>query len=178
MHAEIEVASKRIAHYVRTTPVMYLEPDAWGIQAHIVLKLEQLQHTGSFKPRGAFNRILTNEVPEAGVIAASGGNHGIAVAYAAQHLGYRSEIFVPEVCSPVKVERLRSYGAQVSLVGATYADQIPFNKTSNNPSRTRSLVWHRSSSQVTSTPTGVTSLDCLALRLFLLPHSSDHAKSL
>ena len=101
-----------------------MEPDVWGIEAHIVLKLEQLQHTGSFKPRGAFNRILTNQVPETGVIAASGGNHGIAVAYVAHRLGHRAEIFVPEICSPVKVERLRSYGAQVSLVGATYAEAL------------------------------------------------------
>jgi len=110
MHTEIEVAHKRIANYIRTTPVIHLEPDAWRMQARIVLKLEQLQHTGSFKTRGAFNRILLNEVPDAGVIAASGGNHGIAVAYVARRLGYRAEIFVPEVCSRVKVERLRSSG--------------------------------------------------------------------
>jgi threonine dehydratase len=124
MHQEIKAASKRIAGYIRTTPVMHLEPDAWEIAAHIVLKLEQLQHTGSFKPRGAFNRILTNQVSDGGVIAASGGNHGIAVAYIAQRLGHRAEIFVPEICSPVKVERLRSYGAQVFLVGATYAEAL------------------------------------------------------
>jgi threonine dehydratase len=140
MQAEIEFASKRIAGYVRTTPVMYLEPDAWGIEAQMVLKLEQHQHTGSFKPRGAFNRILTNEVPDAGVIAASGGNHGIAVAYVAWRLGYRAEIFVPEVCSPVKVERLRSYGAQVSVVGATYAEALVASR--ERAARTGALVVH------------------------------------
>ena len=140
MHAEIEVASKRIAGYVRTTPVMYMEPDAWGCEARIVLKLEQLQHTGSFKPRGAFNRILTNEVPNAGVIAASGGNHGIAVAYVAQRLGYRAEIFVPEVCSPVKVERLRSYGAQVSVAGDTYAEALVMSQ--ERAARTGALIVH------------------------------------
>jgi threonine dehydratase len=103
---------------------MHLEAGAWGLDAHVVLKLEQLQHTGSFKPRGAFNRILSHEVPEVGVIAASGGNHGVAVAYAARQLGYRAEIFVPEVCPPVKVQRLGDYGAQVYLVGATYAEAL------------------------------------------------------
>src|SRR5579859_5395873 len=118
MRAEIEMASKRIAGYVRVTPIIQLEAGIWGLDGEIVLKLEQLQHTASFKPRGAFNRILSNQVPRAGVIAASGGNHGIAVAYAAQRLGQRAEIFVPEVCSPVKVERLRKYGAQVNIIGA------------------------------------------------------------
>lgn len=121
---EIEVASQRIAGYVRTTPVMRLETGIWGLDAQITLKFEQLQHTASFKPRGAFNRILSNQVPAAGVIAASGGNHGIAVAYAAQRLGHRAEIFVPEVCAPVKIERLRNYGAQVSVVGANYAEAL------------------------------------------------------
>jgi len=124
MRAEIEAASKRIAGYVRTTPVIHLEAGVWGLDGRVVLKLEQLQHTGSFKPRGAFNRVLTNQVPPAGVIAASGGNHGVAVAYVAQRLGYPAEIFVPEVCPPVKVERLRHYGARVTQVGATYADAL------------------------------------------------------
>src|SRR5260370_24783304 len=124
MRAEIEAASKRIAGYVRTTPVMHLEAGVWGLDGRVVLKFEQLQHTGSFKPRGAFNRVLTNQVPPAGVIAASGGNHGVAVAYVARQLGYPAEIFVPEVCPPVKVERLRNYGAHVTQVGATYADAL------------------------------------------------------
>jgi threonine dehydratase len=124
MRTEIEDASTRLADYVRKTPVISLESGAWGLDAHLVLKLEQLQHTGSFKARGAFNRILSHRVPPAGVIAASGGNHGIAVAYVAKQLGYRAEIFVPETCPPVKVERLRSYGALVSLVGANYAEAL------------------------------------------------------
>ncbi len=124
MRAEIEKASKRIAGYVRKTPVMRMEAGVWGLSGEIIFKFEQLQHTASFKPRGAFNRILSNSVPQAGVIAASGGNHGIAVAYAAWKLGHRAEIFVPEVCSPVKIERLRSYGAQVSIVGANYAEAL------------------------------------------------------
>src|SRR5438270_10180632 len=124
MRTDIEAASKRIAGYIRTTPVMYLESGAWGIDGRLVLKLEQLQHTGSFKPRGAFNRILSNHVPAAGVIAASGGNHGVAVAYVAWQLGYRAEIFVPEVCSPVKIQRLQDYGAQVTITGASYAEAL------------------------------------------------------
>jgi len=124
MRSEIEAASKRIAGYVRTTPVMDLEKGIWGLDAHVVLKLEQLQHTGSFKPRGAFNRVLSNQIPEAGIIAASGGNHGIATAYVAQRLGHRAEIFVPEVCSPVKIQLLRHYGAQVNITGATYAQAL------------------------------------------------------
>jgi threonine dehydratase len=140
MRAEIEAASKRIAGYIRTTPVMHLEAGAWGIDGHLVLKLEQLQHTGSFKPRGAFNRILSNQVPKAGVIAASGGNHGVAVAYAAQQLGYPAEVFVPEVCPSVKVQRLRDYGAQVTLVGATYAESLEASQI--RAARTGALVVH------------------------------------
>jgi threonine dehydratase len=140
MRAEIEAASQRIAGYVRTTPIMHLEAGIWGLDAQVTLKFEQLQHTASFKPRGAFNRILSNRVPEAGVIAASGGNHGIAVAYAAQKLGHRAEIFVPEVCAPVKVERLRSYGALVSIVGANYAEALVASQA--RAEQTGALVVH------------------------------------
>ena len=140
MRADIEAASKRIAGYVRTTPIMHLEARAWGIDAHIVLKLEQLQLTGSFKPRGAFNRVLSNRVPSAGVIAASGGNHGVAVAYVAQQLGYRAEIFVPEHCPPVKVQRLRNYGAHVTLVGASYAEALVASQA--RAAQTGALVVH------------------------------------
>ncbi len=111
-----------------------------GLDAHLVLKLEQLQHTGSFKARGAFNRILSHRVPPAGVIAASGGNHGVAVAYVAKQLGYRAEIFVPETCPPVKVERLRSYGALVNLVGANYAEALLVSQT--RAVQTDALVVH------------------------------------
>jgi threonine dehydratase len=140
MRAEIEAARKRIAGYVRTTPIVCLEARAWGLDARLVLKLEQLQHTGSFKPRGAFNRILSQRVPPAGVIAASGGNHGVAVAYVAQQLGQRAEIFVPEVCPRVKVERLRNYGADVTMVGATYAEALMASQT--RAAETGALVVH------------------------------------
>jgi threonine dehydratase len=118
----IEQAAARIAPHVRATPCIRLEPRAFGSPAQLTLKLELLQHTGSFKPRGAFNRALCSAVPDAGVIAASGGNHGAAVAYAARQLGYVAEIFVPEPTPDVKVERLRRYGARVMLIGANYAE--------------------------------------------------------
>jgi len=121
---EIEEAAGRIAPYVRRTPVLALEPGAFGLRATLVLKLELLQHSGSFKPRGAFNRILSAEVPAAGIVAASGGNHGLAVAHAAKRLGHPAEIFVPRLVSPVKLERLRGYGAHVRVEGANYAEAL------------------------------------------------------
>lgn len=121
---EIQDAGRRIAVHVRRTPVMALEEKAFGIDAKIFFKLECLQHTGSFKPRGAFNCILSSTIPEAGVIAASGGNHGAAVAYAAQKLGHRAEIFVPTITPAPKVERLKQYGADISITGKNYAEAL------------------------------------------------------
>jgi len=120
--ADIDTAAQRIGAYVRVTPCIELEPRAFGSPATLTLKLEMMQHTGSFKPRGAFNRILSANVPEAGVIAASGGNHGAAVAYAARTLGHMAEIFVPEPTPDIKVDRLRRYGARVVLIGTSYAE--------------------------------------------------------
>lgn len=117
--AETERAAVRIGGYVRRTPLAQAGPG-------LLLKLEGMQHSGSFKVRGAFNRILSameaGPLPEAGVIAASGGNHGMAVAYAARAVGVPAEIFVPEVCSPVKIEGLRRLGARVVRSGAIYAE--------------------------------------------------------
>jgi threonine dehydratase len=126
--AEIQDAARRIARHVRRTPCIALEDGAFGVNARIFLKLEGLQHTGSFKPRGAFNCILSSQIPEAGVIAASGGNHGAAVAYAAQQLGHHAEIFVPTISSPNKVERLRQYGATVNIVGRDYSEALAASK--------------------------------------------------
>src|SRR6478752_1036361 len=120
----IQDAGCRIGMHVRRTPVMALEEKAFGINAKIFFKLECLQHTGSFKPRGAFNCILSSSVPAAGVIAASGGNHGAAVAYAAQKLGHHAEIFVPAATPANKVERLRQYGAALNLIGNNYAEAL------------------------------------------------------
>jgi threonine dehydratase len=88
----------------------------------LALKLESLQISGSFKGRGAFHKLLASKVPAAGIIAASGGNHGAAAAYAARALGHKAEIFVPTIASPSKVARLKSYGAVVHQVGAVYAE--------------------------------------------------------
>lgn len=103
---------------MRKTPVLRDELAGFDV----TLKLELLQHAGSFKPRGAFNRLLSSQVPGGGVIAASGGNHGAAVAYAARKLGVRAEIFVPAATPRAKVDRIASYGATVVPGGATYAE--------------------------------------------------------
>jgi threonine dehydratase len=121
---EIQDAGRRIAMHVRRTPVMALEEKAFGIDAKIFFKLECLQHTGSFKPRGAFNYILSSKIGEAGVIAASGGNHGAAVAYAAQKLGHRVEIFVPTITPANKVDRLKHYGAAITITGDSYSEAL------------------------------------------------------
>jgi threonine dehydratase len=111
---------------VRRTPVVRIDAADFGVtlDAPLALKLEFLQHTGSFKPRGAFNNLLSRKVPAAGVAAASGGNHGAAVAYAAQRLGHKATIFVPDVSAPVKIARIKSYGADVRVGGARYADAL------------------------------------------------------
>jgi threonine dehydratase len=119
---DVDEATRRIAGHVRETPVLALEPGAFGSAGALVLKLELLQHAGSFKPRGAFNRVLAADVPAAGVVAASGGNHGVAVAHVARALGHRAEIFVPAVSAPAKVERIRALGAAVTVGGAVYQD--------------------------------------------------------
>lgn len=119
--AEIEAAYARIAPHVRRTPTWTL-PQAFGHDGPVSLKLEFLQHAGSFKTRGAFNTLLSKTVPAAGVAAASGGNHGAAVAFAARQLGVKARIFVPEISSPAKVAVIRSHGAEVVIGGARYAD--------------------------------------------------------
>jgi hypothetical protein len=131
---DVEAASERTGPYVRSTPVLGVEPEALDTSGHIVVKLEQLQHTGSFKPRGAFNRILTSKVPRAGVVAASGGNFGAAVAYAAGVLGHRAEVFVPESTPTAKVDRLRSSGCSVVVTGAFCSSAVPFGPNRANAS--------------------------------------------
>ncbi len=120
---DVETAGERMLGRVRRTPVIDLGPFALGgIPGELVLKLELLQHTGSFKPRGAFNRMLSAEIGEAGVLTASGGNFGLAVAFAARELGHRAEIFVPETSPAVKIEAIRGLGADVRVVPGYYAD--------------------------------------------------------
>ncbi len=118
----IEAAAGRIAGHVRQTPVLDLPTGGLGIDNPLSLKLEFLQHAGSFKPRGAFNTLLSLPVPAAGVAAASGGNHGIAVAYAASRLGHRARIFVPEISAPPKIAAIRRHGAEIVIGGARYDD--------------------------------------------------------
>ena len=117
--SEISAAWSRIAPYVRVTPVMEATLPSAG---RIALKLENIQHTGSFKARGAFNTLVAGPVPKAGVVAASGGNHGAAVAYAARTLGYPAKIFVPEYAGPAKIALIRAQGADLEVVPGVYAD--------------------------------------------------------
>ncbi len=121
---DVRAAEERIRDRVRRTPVFDLEPGALGLPGRITLKLELFQHTGSFKLRGALNRMLSADVPDAGVIAASGGNFGLAVAYAARELGHRAEIFVPETSPPVKARGIAEQGAEVRLIPGYYADAL------------------------------------------------------
>jgi threonine dehydratase len=117
---DIEAACERIAPFVRETPVIEPGAGAFGIDGPLTMKLELLQHTGSFKPRGAFNKLLSSEVTDAGVIAASGGNFGLAVAYAARTLGHRAKIFVPDTSPAAKIDRIREQGAEVHVVPGFY----------------------------------------------------------
>jgi threonine dehydratase len=117
---DVEAAWSLIRPHVRRTPVIELPAGTLGVAQPFAVKLEQLQVSGTFKGRGAFHKLLSSKIPAAGVIAASGGNHGVAVAYAANKLGHKAEIFVPTISSPAKVARLRNYGATVHQVGAVY----------------------------------------------------------
>ena len=126
----VRETAARIAPHIRRTPVLEVDGadlDLPGVR--LVFKLEFLQHAGSFKSRGAFNHMMTRSIPEAGVVAASGGNHGAAVAYAAMRTGHRATIFVPKVASAAKVEQIRSYGAQLEVVGERYADALAASET-------------------------------------------------
>jgi threonine dehydratase len=123
--AHIERAHAVIEPYVRRTPVVEVDGRDVGIDvARLTIKLELLQRAGSFKTRGAFVHLLTRAVPAAGVVAASGGNHGAAVAFAAMTLKVPAKIFVPTVSSPAKIDRIRSYGADLVVGGDRYADAL------------------------------------------------------
>src|SRR5262245_52921553 len=122
---EIAEVREVIRPYVRLTPVVEVRGADFGLADFpIVLKLELLQHSGACTARGAFTELLTPKIPSAGVVAASGGNHGAAVAYAAMRLGVPAKIFVPTVSSPAKVTRIRAYGADLAIVGDLYADAL------------------------------------------------------
>ena len=132
----IAATAVRIAPHLRVTPVLQTGAAGLGGPAvPLTLKLELLQHAGSFKARGAFASLLLRAVPPAGVAAASGGNHGVAVAYAASQLGVPAHIFVPTVSSPAKIERIRAFGAHLTVTGDRYADALAasesFARTTN-----------------------------------------------
>lgn len=114
-----------IRPYIRRTPVITVDGSEFGAPAGpLTLKLELLQHSGVFKARGAFSNLLTREIPAAGVVAASGGNHGAAVAYAAMRLGKPAKIFVPGISSPAKIARIREYGGDLVVGGDDYAEAL------------------------------------------------------
>ncbi len=117
-------AYELIRPHIRRTPIVEVDGSDFEVHASLILKLELLQHAGSFKTRGAFTNLLTREVPPVGVVAASGGNHGAAVAFAAIKLGIPATIFVPTVSSPAKIDRIRGYGANLIVTGDRYNDAL------------------------------------------------------
>jgi threonine dehydratase len=132
IEAESIISRDDIAHteqlirpHIRRTPVIEVDAEDFRLAAtRLSFKLELLQHAGSFKTRGAFANLLTRDVPPAGVVAASGGNHGAAVAYAAMKLGISAKIFVPTISSPAKIQRIRDYRAELVITGDRYADAL------------------------------------------------------
>lgn len=122
----IAAMHRLVRPHIRRTPVVEVDGADFGLAAprRLTLKLELLQHAGSFKPRGAFANLLARAVPPAGVVAASGGNHGAAVAFAAGRLGVPATVFVPSVASPAKLAQIRSYGAELVIEGDRYADAL------------------------------------------------------
>lgn len=148
MPAEIEITPERISRtealirpHIRRTPVLSVDMIDFGRAAFPVrLKLECLQHSGSFKARGAFSNLLQRDIPKAGVVAASGGNHGAAVAYAAMRLGIPATIFVPSVSPKAKTDRIRGYGAELVIAGDRYADALAASEA--HVARTGALSVH------------------------------------
>lgn len=123
--ADVIAAYDKIKPFVRRTPVLTTPAEDFGLKgADLTFKLEFLQHAGSFKSRGAFTSMVTRAVPDAGVLAASGGNHGAAVAFAAMRTGHPATIFVPNVASPAKLAQIEAYGADLRIVGERYHDAL------------------------------------------------------
>ncbi|PYQ25412.1 MAG: threonine dehydratase [Acidobacteria bacterium] len=123
--AGIEKTYGVIRPHLRCTPVVEIPASDFGLgDSTLVFKLELMQHSGSFKARGATANLLLRKPGRDGVTAASGGNHGTAVAYAAQRHGAKATIFVPTICSPAKIARIRQYGAELVITGERYADAL------------------------------------------------------
>src|SRR5262245_6138344 len=126
----IAATYQSIRRYIRETPVIEADGADFGLGLfRLSFKMESFQHSGSFKARGAFTNLLANRLPQAGVVAASGGNHGVAVAYAAMKLGVKATIFVPGVASQAKIEQIRGYGADLVIEGELYADALAANES-------------------------------------------------
>jgi threonine dehydratase len=126
---QIAAAHSRIREHIRRTPILTIEGNDFGLSAFpLILKLELFQHTGSFKARGALTNLMTRKVPSAGVVAATGGNHGVAVAFAAKKFNVSAHIFVPSVCSAAKRQRIEEYGANLVIAGDCYADALEASK--------------------------------------------------
>jgi threonine dehydratase len=125
VRADVDRAAERVAPHVRRTPVLTVAGRDLGVDAgDLVLKLENVQHSGSFKARAVANHFLSRDIGPQGVVAASGGNHGVAVAWGAARFGHRAEVFVPCVAAEAKVRRLERYGAVVHQVGDVFADAL------------------------------------------------------
>ena len=126
---QIAAAHTRIREHIRRTPVLSMDGNDFGLEVFpLYLKLELFQHTGSFKVRGALTNLMTREVPPAGVVAATGGNHGVAVAFAAMKFNVSAHIFIPSVCSAAKQQRIEEYGAKLVIAGDRYADALEASK--------------------------------------------------
>lgn len=155
---DIADVERLIRPYVRRTPMLTLDAADLGLTHEpLSLKLELFQHTGSFKARGAFANLLSREAPAAGIAAASGGNHGAAVAYAARQRGLRATIFVPSVTTGAKLARIRSYGADLVIGGERYADAL--EACDAFVARTGALPIHAYDSRETLTGTGTLGLE-------------------
>lgn len=140
---DIDAAAARLAPLVRRTPVVEVDPTDLGLPPSrhpLTLKLELLQHAGSFKARGAHLQLLADDLPDAGVVGASGGNFGVAAAYAARRLGVRATVFVPDTTAPAKLDRLRTLGATVEVVAGYYDDALAASR--DHAARTGARFLH------------------------------------
>jgi threonine dehydratase len=127
--AQILAVYTRIREHIRRTPIVAMDGSDFSLGAFpVILKLELFQHTGSFKARGALTNLMTRNVPPAGVVAASGGNHGVAVAFAAHKFNVPARIFVPSIASPAKRQRIEEYSAKLVIAGDRYADSLEASK--------------------------------------------------
>ena len=155
--SDITQAYERIRSHIRLTPVIDIAAGIFDNESPWNFKLELMQHSGSFKARGAFNNLLSGNIPAAGIVAASGGNHGAAAAYAAKILGVPANIFVPEISSAVKIAAIKSYGAETHIGGATYAEAL---ETSEEfIARTHALSVHAYNTDITLAGQGTVGLE-------------------